>query len=97
MENRQSLLPALRGGHRDDPWYMVAKSSPDENVPDYYHLMTAAQEGGECEEIKLEAIATRPSVDSPIHVRSIDSHRDVDCMMEEQNILAQGAKTQMPT
>jgi len=77
-------------------WYMVSKSSPDENVPDYYHLMTPVKAGGTCEKIDLKAVATEPSVDSPIHVRSIDSQADVNCMEQEQNTLAVDAKTEAP-
>ena len=73
-------------------WYMVEKSSPDENYsPETnYQLMATIQNGGECKELDLQAVAFAPSPENPIYVRMLDSHRDVNCMKDEQVKLAAG-------
>ena len=71
-------------------WYMLEKSSPDENytASDTYKLMDTMQEGEQCEELSAPVVASAPNPEHPIHVRMLDSDRDVQCMMDEQAQLA---------
>jgi len=75
---------------------MVANSSPDENYATYYNLMDTVQAGGQCEELTLTAVASAPSPENPIHVRMLDSQRDVDCLKDEQTKLATDSNAEQP-
>lgn len=70
-------------------WYMVDKSSPDENYADHYNLMKTVPMDGQCEELDLTTVKSAPNREHPIHVRMLDSERDVNCMKDEQVKLAQ--------
>jgi hypothetical protein len=77
-------------------WYMVEGSSPDENYEEYYHLMDTVQAGAQCEKLDLQAVAFAPSPENPIHVRMLDSSRDVQCMKDEQIKLALAPNAEQP-
>ena len=77
-------------------WYMVARSSPEENTPSYYNLIHPVKGGVQCKKIDLEAVLNEPSVDSQINVRSIGSQLDVNCMEKEQEDLSLQQNAEMP-
>ncbi|HNJ13843.1 MAG TPA: hypothetical protein PLN43_09730 [Anaerolineales bacterium] len=77
-------------------WYMVSRSSSNENSPAYYHIITPSSVSGVCEKIDLSALDSQPSKGNPINVRFIDAKADVDCLMNEQSDLASQMKGEAP-
>ncbi|MBI3162839.1 MAG: hypothetical protein HYZ23_10025 [Chloroflexi bacterium] len=77
-------------------WFLVAKSSPDENYSDHYHLVATVRDGETCEKINLNAPSVIPSAENPIYIRFIDNNMDVDCMKAEQDEISQEAQVEKP-
>ena len=79
-------------------WYMVDKSSPDENytTSSTYHLINTLEKGGQCQELTPTQVVSAPSPENPIFVRMLDSQRDVDCMKTEQTKLAAAPGAEQP-
>lgn len=76
--------------------YTVVKSSPDENAPEYYNLIPRVNTNGECPMLDMNVVSAKPNKDTPIHVRFIGSQKDVNCLQEEQNKLAQQKSVDAP-
>ena len=59
-------------------------------------MMDTAQAGEECEELTATVVASAPSPEHPIHVRMLESDRDVQCLKDEQNKLALASNAEQP-